>query len=68
MSKFDALKNIDSKMSETEKKWYEEVNESRPPTELIDMETAEQEELYHLGEDAYNKSYERLVKSKKIRR
>lgn len=41
-----------------------QVNESRAPTELIDLETSEQEQLYSLCQDAYEKSYERLVKSR----
>lgn len=30
------------------------------------MESSEQDELYALAEDAYNKSYDRLVKSKAV--
>lgn len=41
-----------------------QVNESKPPTELIDLETNEQDELYRLCQDAYEKSYDRLAKSK----
>lgn len=42
---------------------YFQVIESKAPTELIDLDPSEQEELHHLGEDAYNKSYDRLLKS-----
>lgn len=45
-----------------------QVPESKAPTELIDLENAEQEELYALGQDAYEKSYDRLIKSKKYPR
>ena len=51
-------------MGDVEKRWYEEVAESKAPTELVDMEPAEQEELYKLCKDAYDKSYDRLLKSK----
>lgn len=40
-----------------------QVKESKPPTDLVDLESAEQDELYRLCKDALDKSYDRLIKS-----